>query len=489
MALQLTLSDLTRLEKIQSALERNDPRRQFAPLGMHRLIIAEGAVDDLIETVERQLARVGRDVGRKTRIRLIADSVPIMRAGQNLKDLVFSRLAERFEVTRVTLDDGHPTLHADETMLDRATAEAVGADCIVSVGGGTITDIAKIAAMRNSTPVHVVVQTAASVDGFTDNFSVVLQKGVKRTLLTRWPDAVLTDCRTIAEAPHALNASGFGELLSLYCAPGDWFLASKCAMDNSFTPVLVELLALCGEGIQEWSVGVGQGHIEGCQRWASALAMRGIVTGVGGTSASLSGMEHLISHMLDIHSAESGAATGLHGAQVGVASVISAAAWEVFCERMAETPPDLGRLFERADAREGEVKAAFATLDRSGRVGAECWTHYQKKLTKWGDNRHVVAAFLKDWPAIRDQRHALVLSSHGIAACLHQAKAPMRAADLRPAVSAGLLRWAVANCQFMRERFTVADLLTFAGWWDDEGVTRVLARSEAACAAAEATKP
>ena len=484
MSLQLELSDLNRLEKIQTALERNDPRKQFAPLGMHQLTIADDAVDDLVAAVKRQLARVGRTSGRESRIGLIADTVSIMRAGRNLKDLVFDQLAERFTVQRITLSDGHPALHADEKMLDRASAEAAGLDCIVSVGGGTITDIAKIAAMRTSTPVHVVVQTAASVDGFTDNFSVVLQNGVKRTLLTRWPDAVLTDCRTIAEAPHALNASGLGELLSMYCAPGDWFLASKCGMDASFTPTLVELLSLCGDGVQEWSVDVGQGHIAGFRRLASALAMRGIVTGVGGTSASLSGMEHLISHMLDIHSAETGDATGLHGAQVGVASVISAAAWEVFCERMTEAPLDPSRLFGDDGAWEDRVKAAFAELDGSGRVGAQCWTHYRQKLMTWGDNRHAVAAFLKDWPAIRDQRNELVLSSHAIAACLRQARAPMRFSDLQPAVSADLLRWAVANCQFMRERFTVADLLTFAGWRDEDGVTRVLERAQAACAAA-----
>ena len=489
MPLQLELSDLSRLDKIQSALERNDPRRQFSPLGMHQLTIADNAVGDLVGTVERQLARVGKKAGRESRIRLIADNVPILRAGRNLKDQLFSQLAEHFTVARVTVTDGHPALHADETTIDQAAAGAVGADCIVSVGSGTITDIAKIAAMRNATPVHVVVQTAATVDGFTDNFSVVLQNGVKRTLLTRWPDAVLTDCRTIAEAPHALNAAGLGELLSMYCAPGDWFLASKCAQDDTYTPTLVELLALCGEGIEDWSAGVGQGDVAGCQRLASALAMRGIVTGVGGTSASLSGMEHLISHMLDIHSAETGGATGLHGAQVGVGSVISAAAWAVFCERMAAAPLDPSNLSGPVEASEGRVKRAFSALDPSGRVGAQCWTHYRQKLMKWDGNRPAVTSFFKDWPAIRDQRNGLVLSSHAIAACLHKAKAPKRFSDLKPAVPAQLFRWAVTNCQFMRERFTVADLMTFAGWWDETGVTRVLARAEAACAAAEAAKP
>lgn len=485
MTLQLRLADLARLDKIQDALAKNDPRGQFAALGMQQVVVAENAVDELVPAVERELRRVGRKADGKTQIRLIADDVVILRGGERLKDLVFERLAERFSVERITLTDGHPALHADEAVQDRASEASVGADCIVSVGGGTITDIAKIAAMRTATPVHVVVQTAASVDGFTDNFSVVLQKGVKRTLLTRWPEVVLTDCRTIVDAPHILNASGFGELMSMFCAPGDWFLASLFGMDDTFTPTLLEMLALCGEGVESWAGGVGERKVEGVQRLATGLAMRGIVTGVGGTTATLSGMEHLISHMLDIHCAETGDATGLHGAQVGVASVISSAAWEIFCERWEASPLDPAHLFPDVETAENRVRAAFATLDPTGRLAAQCWTHYRQKLVKWSANRTQVAAVLADWPAVRARRDELVLGSRAIAACLHQARAPKRFTDLEPTVSGDLLRWAVANCQFMRERFTIADLLTFAGWWDEDGVTRVLERAEDACCRAE----
>ena len=65
----------------------------------------------------------------------------------------------------------------------------------------------------------------------------------------------------------------------------------------------------------------------------------------------------------------------------------------------------------------------------------------------------------------------------------------MRAAELDPVTPDALTHWVVANCQFMRERFTVADLMTLAGWWDKDGVNRVLARAEAACAAAERGAP
>lgn len=482
MPLPLELSDLTRLDKIRGVLAE---RGRFGSLDIDQLVIDEDALDGLVDAVERQLRRAGRAAGPHTRVDVLADPVLIRRDGQDLKAMVADRLSARFDVRRVTIDDGHPTLHADEAMLDRAAAAVAGADCVVSVGGGTITDIGKVAAMRASVAAHVVVQTAASVDGFTDNVSVVLQNGVKRTIPSRWPDAVLTDCRTIADAPHALNAAGFGELLSMFSAPGDWFLAERCGQDDTFSPVLIDLLALCGEGVADWAVEVGRRSVSGVRRLASALAMRGIVTGVGGTSASLSGMEHLVSHMLDIHHAERGEPTGLHGAQVGVASVVAAAAWEVFCERMTETPLDPARLFGNADGLQDRAKTAFATLDPSGRIGAECGKHYRQKLAKWHDNRAAVTAFFDDWPANRDRHDALVLDSGTIAACLHRARAPMRAGDLDPAPGGELLRWAVANCQFMRERFTVADLLTFAGWWDDAGVTRVLDRVERACTEAQ----
>lgn len=488
MALDLELSDLARLDRVRSALAANDPRGQFASLDMGEVVIADGVMDRLLDTVDRYLAAAGRPAGAGARVRMLADPVVMHRDGEDLKAAVFRRLASRYDASWVTLDDGHPVLHADEPVLADAAAAAVGADAIVSVGSGTITDVAKIAAQRSGVPVHVVVQTAASVDGFTDNFSVVLQNGVKKTLLSRWPDAVLTDTRTVAGAPHVLNASGFGELLSMYSGPGDWFLASHLGVDASYAPVLVDLLALCGEGIEAWSGGIGTGEASACGRLAAALAMRGIVTGVGGTTAPLSGMEHLYSHMLDMVHAHRGEQGGLHGAQVGVGCVIRAAAWELFCERMAERPIDVARLFPDPATLEALVLDRFASLDPSGRIGAECWGRYRRKLADLAAVRTTAEAFFADWSAMQARHDRHVLGSAAIATCLQRAQAAKRGSDLDPAPSPELTRWVLANCQFMRERVTVADLLYLAGWWDDAAVDTVLARVEAACAAAESAR-
>ncbi|TNF17907.1 MAG: iron-containing alcohol dehydrogenase [Rhodobacteraceae bacterium] len=485
MSLDIQLSDISRLDRIREVLAANDPRGQFTALGMQDLQIGDDVLDALAGITGHLLVAAGRSDDRTARVVMMADPVVILRGGQPLKPAVMARLDARFTTTAAILDDGHPVLHADEPILAEAAAAAQGADCIVSVGGGTITDIAKVAAERADVPVHIVIQTAASVDGYTDNFAVVLQNGVKKTLPSRWPDAVLTDTRTVADAPLVLNASGFGELLSMYSAPGDWFLSCEMGLDDTFAPVLIELLSRCGDGIAAWSGGIARGDHAACSRLATALALRGIVTGVGGTTASLSGMEHLFSHMLDMVAGEKGTATGLHGAQVGVGSVIRAAAWEEFCARMEEDGLDTARLFPGVESFEPRVRAAFSELDPSGRIGAECWSRYRTKLGLWHANRSRIEAAFANWVALRARHDALGLGSHAIAACLHRAGAATRFSDLEPLVDAELMRWVVANCQFMRERGSVADLLTLAGWWDEAGVARVLARVDAACAAAE----
>lgn len=486
MTLDLTLDDLSRLDRIRDVLQRNDPNDQFAALDMEEVRISDSVLDELIAVVEYHLGRADRAHGLGANVCMMCDPVTIKRGSQDLKALVEDSLSGAFALTKVVLDDGQPILHADEAVLDAATERSVGADAIVSVGGGTITDIAKIAAERNGIPVHVVVQTAASVDGFTDNFSVVLQNGVKTTLRSRWPQAVLTDTQVVAAAPQYLNASGFGELVSMYSAPGDWYLANQLGMDPKYAPVLLDLLVLCGGGVEEWSGGIRDGQPASTTRLATALAMRGIVTGVGGTTASLSGMEHLVSHMLDMVGGELNEPTGLHGAQVGVGSVIRAAAWEEFRDRRAAERLDTATLFAAPASYEAEVKDAFTWLDPNGKVGTECWGRFSTKLTQWHAARDRIKATLADWDTLQANHDEKALGSHQIAKMLHKAGAPKRFSDLDPTPSAARMNWVVANCQFMRERFTVADLLKLAGWWEEADVARVMARVEEACAAAEA---
>ena len=204
---------------------------------------------------------------------------------------------------------------------------------MVSIGGGTITDIGKVASAATGSVPLVVVQTAASVDGFTDDVSVLLRNGVKRTTPSRWPDIVLADVDTIDQAPLAMNVAGFGELNSTFTAPADWLLAALVGVDTSFHQAPIRMLEEVGAGLADWSVDLGRSP-EATARLTRALAIRGIATGISGGTACLSGVEHLVSHMLDLSNGAAHRPIGLHGAQVGAASVVAATAWQLLFDRL-----------------------------------------------------------------------------------------------------------------------------------------------------------
>ena len=256
------LSDPTDLPSLRSALAAEDPEGRLVPLGLDRVALGPEVVDTVADAVAGQLARAGRTGDGD--IVVLVDATPIQRAGADLKSLVEAQLVDRFTgehaVRRVVLRGHHPTLHADDDALDAATEAVAGAAAVVSVGGGTITDIAKVATARHGDGATaddggiplVVVQTAASVDGYTDNLSVVLRDGVKRTIPSRWPSVVLSDTTTIAQAPDRLTASGYGEVQSTFCAPADWYLASIPGLDDSFHPAPGDLVAAAHPDLERW---------------------------------------------------------------------------------------------------------------------------------------------------------------------------------------------------------------------------------------------
>ena len=104
---------------------------------------------------------------------------------------------------------------------------------LISVGSGTVADIGKAVSRRCRQLPHVVVQTAASVNGFADDQSVLLVDGVKRTTATRWPDRLVIDTDVLSLAPPSLNRAGLGDLMATFTAPADWLLASFVGQDDS----------------------------------------------------------------------------------------------------------------------------------------------------------------------------------------------------------------------------------------------------------------
>ncbi len=63
---------------------------------------------------------------------------------------------------------------------------------------------------------------------------------------------------------------------------------------------------------------------------------------------------------------------------------------------------------------------------------------------------------------------------------MRAAGAPTRFGELDPPAPPETARWALLNCHLMRNRFTLADLVFFSGFWDGGFVERILARARSA---------
>jgi len=453
------LSDPTDLDGLRQALKPLDPEGRLKPLGLKRVVISGTAHLEVAAALREALGRPS-----SASVVILTDKTPILRAGERLSALVASQLADGFSARLACLDDGHDNLHADETVLAMAAEKAKGADAIVTIGSGTMTDIGKIAADRNGGIPHVAVQTAASVDGFTDNVSVILRNGVKRTVPSRWPTIVLADVVTIGTAPLKLNTAGFGEAISLFTAPADWYLSSLLGLDSTFHPAALPMLQAAAAEPPGWSSGLATGEPASIRELTRLLAVRGIVSGVADTTACLSGVEHVISHMLDLHHAAHHEAIGLHGAQVGVASLIAAKLWRRAIETDLIRPgllnePDIAKI-------EARIEKAFSHLGPG--IVEECQRDARAKHAKVIANWDRFVSVTGDW-----QRHAaafgkLVLPAEALRSALSSSGGPSAFQKLDPVIPPGLARWATANCFLMRNRFNLVDLLDMMGLWTDE---------------------
>jgi glycerol-1-phosphate dehydrogenase [NAD(P)+] len=451
-------------------LAAQDPGGRLAPIGMDAVYIGPDALDEVPGIV------TGMSGGGPAVI--LQDATPMRRGTDDLKSLL-ARMLEHVAPCRVaTIGEMGVPLHADAVTLAEADAALAGAGCVVALGSGTIADIAKDASHRAGGIPLVVVQTAVSVNAFSDDMAVLMRDGVKRTIPSRWPNALVVDRQVIASAPVEMNQSGFGELASMFTAPADWLLASVLEVDGSYHPAAVALVRDSADDYLAVAEGVAAGDPQALLQLARLMTLSGIAMGVARRTAPMSGTEHMVSHMLDMAAAARGTEPGFHGAQVGIAAVLVSLAWD---ELFAALEPERLRRAGTAptDAAHARVAEAFGWLDADGAAAAECWQGYGAKTRRLHERRDRIDALATTWDECQREIAALLGNPAELVAALHRAGAPTRFRDLEPAVDEATARWALRNCFLMRDRVTVADIAHLAGLWDDAFIERVLTRADA----------
>jgi len=350
-----------------------------------------------------------------------------------------------------------------EVMADLATAEAlmkrVGEDVgvLMCVGSGTMSDLTKYSAAVKGLP-YLSVASAASMNGYTSSITALTAGLFKTTQETQPAVAVIADVDVLKEAPAEMTRAGLGDLVSKWVCNADWKL-SNLVRKTYFCDVPFGLIRDQEKYYMQHAAELGRGEAGAVQALAEAIMISGFSMSIVGVSSPSSGSEHLLSHSWEMkeHLKDPTKPPRLHGAQVGVATVLMARLYEM----VAEVDPkgidavEMAARYPSWEEIEEKVKGYF------GAVAPEVLEEAKRKYPE----RHALELELEwvlaNWERLWRQLKKFRKGSAELQEVLSAAGAPWRPGDLgisREETLAGIL-----NARTMRARYTILDLAQALG--------------------------
>lgn len=435
-------------------------------LPIRDMVFESGAVWRLPDLLQKAGIEPGQPLS------VVMDRTPMDREGSDLKELILQILKNNgWEPDAIWLEPDHTgQVHTDFSQINSVKARLQSHSAVLSVGSGTVTDIAKHACyiyqQEQDIPSlpYVVYQTANSVSAYTSNMAPTFIDGVKRTLPSRYPDVLICDLETLRDAPMAMTVAGVGDLLAAFGSYADWWLAYRLGMDNTYTEFAQTLMGPLDEIFLEQAEGLRNGTLESTAILAKLIALGGLAMSLSHATAPLSGFEHVISHVLDLVAEQEKRPLAQHGTQVALATLLTTSAYQVFLNTFEPAEVNLGNCYPTEEQMRERIEAEFSLLDPTGRVAAECWSDYQIKLEAWQAHRADFENALRDWPAIQTHLRSLARPPELASKILHAIASPIQFKELTPAPTEAEVQFAFRNAPMIRHRFTLGDLFIFLNW-------------------------
>lgn len=274
---------------------------------------------DMIKIESKALREMTPYLAQKSyrNVMIAADRTTYPVAGENLRDAlskggmnVFISIVEPNLVGDVLADEASLI----QLLLDIQQAKV---QVVIAVGGGTIHDIVRYCAYTAQIP-FVSVPTAPSVDGFTSKGAPIITRGEKITIPAIGPSAIFADIDILSQAPPALVAAGFGDMLGKYTSLFDWKFGALTAGEpylQAAADITQSALLRCVKQVDH----IARRDEEGIHTLITSLIESGLAMLLFGQSHPASGAEHHVSHYWEMAYIRLGKNQLLHGAKVGVA--------------------------------------------------------------------------------------------------------------------------------------------------------------------------
>jgi glycerol-1-phosphate dehydrogenase [NAD(P)+] len=384
------------------------------------------------------------------RILLVADRNTWAAAGERLSEVLGASHSVECCLLK---DDSSGHIHASIDLVEEILAAYPDEfDGLAAVGSGTVNDLTRTVAHRRERP-YFVLATAASMNGYTSAIVALLENGLKTTRSATPPVAVFADPLVLAEAPAELTLAGLGDLISKPYCGCDWKIASL-VKGEYHCEVPDQLLSVPFAQALEVFPWLANGDPDAITELFRLLLVSGLSMAVSGTSSPASGAEHLLSHYWDMVRLRDGEPLNLHGAQVGVGSmVIDELYGEIF---------DFD--FQDASFVQGPgVEAARRDVEqRFGSLAPAVWPQWEAKLT--ARTEMDLERLCEKESLIKGEIERTLAVGRVVRSVLTAAGAPTRVEQI--GVSLAELDAAIRQGRKIRDRYTALDVAAELGILD-----------------------
>lgn len=197
---------------------------------------------------------------------------------------------------------------------------------IVGVGSGVINDVGKILSNLTGKP-YIVVGTAPSMDGYASASSSMTRDGLKISLPSRSADVIVGDTDILCAAPLHMMKSGLGDMIAKYVSICEWRI-SHLITGEYYCAQVAQLIRSALKRCTDNAAGLLRREEQAVQAVFEGLVIGGVAMNYAGLSRPASGVEHYISHVLDMRAVEFGTPIDLHGIQCAIGTLIAAKAYE-----------------------------------------------------------------------------------------------------------------------------------------------------------------
>jgi len=219
------------------------------------------------------------------------------------------------------------------------------------------------------------------MDGYASATSSMERGGLKISLPSKCPNAVVGDIDILKHAPLPLLQAGLGDMLAKYVSICEWRIAHL----------------ICGEYYCEEIAALVRGALHKCVDHAEGLLRRedtavaavfeglvitGLAMAYAGMSRPASGIEHYFSHIWDMRGAAFGTKTDLHGRQCAAGTLLAVKVYE----KLGQILPDREKALDYA--RQFDYSAWSKTLRTLCGRGAEEMIALESREGKYDLAKH-----------------------------------------------------------------------------------------------------